>query len=36
MSKDVDVAWITALRSGSIRTLVDQRHLQLGLFLKSA
>jgi transposase len=32
MSKDVDVAWITALRSGSIRTLVDQRHLQLGLF----
>jgi transposase len=32
MSQDVDVAWITALRSSSIRTLVEQRHLQLGLF----
>ncbi|MDP2371780.1 IS1634 family transposase [Rhodoferax sp.] len=32
MSKDADVAWITALRSSSIRTLVEQRHLQLGLF----
>ncbi|MBK9237746.1 MAG: IS1634 family transposase [Rhodoferax sp.] len=32
MSKDADVAWITALRSASIRTLVEQRHLQLGLF----
>jgi transposase len=32
MSKDSDVAWITALRSSSIRTLVAQRHLQLGLF----
>ena len=32
MSKDADVAWITALRSASIRTLVQQRHLQLGLF----
>ena len=32
MSKDADVAWITALRSSSIRTLVQQRHLQLGLF----
>jgi transposase len=32
MSKDADVAWITALRSASIRTLVEQGHLQLGLF----
>jgi len=32
MSKDTDVAWITALRSSSIRTLVEQHHLQLGLF----
>ena len=32
MSQDGDVAWITALRSSSIRTLVQQRHLQLGLF----
>ena len=32
MSQDADVAWITALRSSSIRTLVEQRHLQLGLF----
>src|ERR1035437_6113241 len=32
MSKDADVGWITALRSASIRTLVEQRHLQLGLF----
>ena len=32
MSTDADVAWITALRSSSIRTLVAQRHLQLGLF----
>jgi len=32
MSKDADVAWITALRSSSIRTLVEQRHLQQGLF----
>ncbi len=32
MSNDADVAWITALRSSSIRTLVEQRHLQLGLF----
>ena len=32
MSKDADVAWVTALRSSSIRTLVQQRHLQLGLF----
>jgi transposase len=32
MSGDADVAWITALRSSSIRTLVEQRHLQLGLF----
>ena len=32
MSEDTDVAWITALRSSAIRTLVEQRHLQLGLF----
>jgi transposase len=32
MSKDADVAWITALRSSSIRTLVEQGHLQMGLF----
>ena len=32
MSTDTDVAWITALRSSSIRTLVEQHHLQLGLF----
>ena len=32
LSNDADVAWITALRSSSIRTLVEQRHLQLGLF----
>jgi len=32
MSKDDDVAWITALRSSSIRTLVEQKYLQLGLF----
>ena len=35
MSQDVDVAWVTALRSSSIRTLVEQRHLQLGLFDES-
>ena len=32
MSEDADLAWITALRSSSIRTLVEQKHLQLGLF----
>ena len=32
MSQDADVAWITALRSASIRTLVEQKHLQLDLF----
>jgi transposase len=32
MSQEADVGWITALRSASIRTLVEQRHLQLGLF----
>ncbi len=32
MSKDSDLAWITALRSSSIRTLVQQGHLQMGLF----
>ena len=32
MSEDADVAWITALRSASIRALVEQKHLQLGLF----
>jgi hypothetical protein len=26
------IGWITALRSGSIRTLVEQGQLQLGLF----
>ncbi len=32
MSEDANVAWITALRSSAIRTLVEQKHLQLGLF----
>jgi transposase len=32
MRQDADVAWITALRSASIRTLVEQGHLQMGLF----
>ncbi len=32
MSEDSDVAWITALRSSAIRALVEQKHLQLGLF----
>ena len=32
MTDDGGVAWITALRSASIRTLVEQQHLQLGLF----
>lgn len=32
MSKDADMAWITALRSASIRTLVEQGHVQMGLF----
>ena len=32
MSEDADVAWITALRSSAIRALVEQKHLQLGLF----
>ena len=32
MGEDASVAWITALRSASIRTLVAQRHLQMGLF----
>jgi transposase len=32
MSKDADVAWITALRSASIRSLVEQGHVQMGLF----
>jgi len=32
MSQDSDLAWITALRSTSIRTLAVQGHLQLGLF----
>ena len=31
-SEDGGVDWITALRSASIRTLVEQKHLQLGLF----
>ena len=32
MSKDADLAWITALRSASIRSLVEQGHVQMGLF----
>ena len=32
MSEDTDVFWITALRSSAIRALVEQKHLQLGLF----
>ena len=32
MSQDSDLAWVTALRSASIRTLATQGHLQLGLF----
>lgn len=32
MSKDADLAWITALRSSSIRTLVAQGAVQMGLF----
>ena len=32
MSKDADVAWITALRSSAIRALVEQGHVQMGLF----
>ncbi len=32
MSKDSDIDWVTALRSASIRTLVAQGHLQMGLF----
>jgi transposase len=32
MSEDADVSWVTALRSSAIRTLVEQKHLQLGLF----
>jgi transposase len=32
MSTDADVAWITALRSASIRTLVEQGRVQMGLF----
>ena len=32
MGQDGDLAWVTALRSASIRTLVQQGHLQMGLF----
>ena len=32
MSKDGDVAWITALRSSSIRALVEQGRVQMDLF----
>lgn len=32
MSKDADAAWITALRSSAIRTLVEQGAVQMGLF----
>ncbi len=32
MSQDADAAWITALRSSAIRTLVQQGAVQMGLF----
>jgi len=32
MSQDSDLAWVTALRSSSIRSLVAHGHLQMGLF----
>lgn len=32
MSTDTDAAWITALRSSAIRTLVEHGHVQMGLF----
>ncbi len=32
MSQDSDIDWVTALRSSSIRTLMEQGHLQMGLF----
>ena len=32
MGQGGDLAWVTALRSASIRTLVQQGHLQTGLF----
>jgi len=32
MSKDTDLAWITALRSSAIRTLVEQGAVQMGVF----
>jgi transposase len=32
MSKDSDVAWVTALRSSAIRSLVEQGAVQMGLF----
>jgi transposase len=32
MSTDADVAWITALRSSAIRTLLEQGAVQMGLF----
>ena len=32
MSQDSDIDWVTALRSASIRALVEQGHLQMGLF----
>lgn len=32
MSQDSDIDWVTALRSSSIRSLVAQGHLQMGLF----
>jgi transposase len=32
MSQNGDVAWITALRSSAIRTLVEQGQVQMGLF----
>ena len=32
MGQDGDLAWLNVLRSASIRTLVQQGHLQMGLF----
>src|SRR5450830_231622 len=32
MSRDSDVAWVTALRSSAIRSLVEQGAVQMGLF----
>lgn len=32
MRQDTDVDWVTALKTASIRTLIEQKHLQLDLF----